>query len=147
MWAVNTANTHTYRPTHCSVYLAYRLPFLNLETVKEDLWGSGLRIHQCHSGGLGLCCGVGSIPGVWELTCYGCGQKGTKKPEIVKITRSGCFIQSCPSVSAGLFPGPWWMLSPLQLAVPISWFCTHGWEWGWGDCLLKKSACKWICTV
>ena len=29
------------------------------------MWVSGLKIWCCHCSGLGCCCGVGSIPGLW----------------------------------------------------------------------------------
>ena len=44
------------------------------------LWHSRLRIQHCHCSSLGLCYGVGSIPGRENFTCCGWAKKMSNSP-------------------------------------------------------------------
>ena len=43
------------------------------------LWHSGLKIWCFHCNGSGHCCGLGSIPGLGNAACCGCGQERKSK--------------------------------------------------------------------
>ena len=48
---------------------------LKLSQQKFPLWCSRLRIHHCHSCGIGRSFGLGLIPGLETSICHGCNQK------------------------------------------------------------------------
>ena len=59
------------------------------------MWQSRLRIQRCHCSSLGQSCGMSSIPGPGNSTCYRCRQKEEKNNKKIYGRSLGDWNDSC----------------------------------------------------